>query len=397
MAIEFITGVPGGGKSYAAVKLVVRELREGKRNICTNLALDIPRLCEFLHEKYGDSCDASRRVRILTMQECAEFWLYRGVDRDIDPAERTEVKVKSREKLSLNQIDYEKQGIGIGVLFIIDEVHVMFGAREWATTGNDALYYLTQHRKFSDDVILVSQHTKQVEGAFTRMCETFYHCKNLSKWKLPVAGGFFRAPPLLIISEYKEASSVKPPIATRTYTIDKMGIGSCYRTAAGVGFVGSMADTEDKPRGLPAWALVLCLVCVMLGVWKLGKYAIASTIGSKQVTRRAVFSGTLTNQVKPIVAPGVAVPVPDPLPVQIQKKALESMPVESTNVFIVAHTTYKGDKWYLSDGRKLLAADPRFKMANDEVVIFGDVVYKWTVSVAGNTNSPVTTGRYERK
>jgi len=405
MAIEFITGVPGGGKSYYACRLVVAELRRTKRRICTNLALDIPRLCEYLHEKYGQSFDAAQRIRILSLQECCEFWLYRGQGHDIDPTIRTKVRTKTREKASMDQIDYEGQGIGEGVLYIIDEVHVMFGSREWASTGADALYYLSQHRKMSDDVVLISQHTKQVETAFMRMCETFYFCRNLSKWKLPIAFGIFRSPPFLVVSEYKEASTQKPPVSTRTWLIDKEGIGSIYKTAAGVGFVGSRAVTEDKPQGFPSWAFALCVVAIMLGLWKLGGYAIASTIGSKQVlnhpAKRAIFPGTITNEVKPIVKEGVSGPAPEPLPLAIAHRVEADLPKESTNVFVVGHTTFKGEKWYLTDGRKVLASDPRFKMANNEVVVFGDKVYKWLPSDAASSvptfNSNFHANRSERQ
>lgn len=369
MSIEFITGKPGGGKSYAALRLIERDIVGSKRCVSTNLSLDIERFCEYLHSKYGESFGAAGRVRILTPEETAEFWLYRYRGRDIDPSRRMRVQVKQR-KVSLDQVDYTGE-VDCGVLFVIDEVHLFFDARKWATTGEDALYYLSQHRKFSDDVILVSQHSQLVEKSFSRLAEFFWVARNMQKWRLPILGGLFAAPEGLMLLQYPDATVKGGALRTQLYRIDKPGLGSCYRTAAGVGFVGAEADTEYKRRGLPWYLFVVGLVLVVWGLAKGVGFATKKTLGSTvPVPNRITNAVPVTNRVESI---------PESLPAIVERRAKEEFLTigEEKQVYFVGKArTPKGLYYLLSDGRKIQPADRRLRFVNEDVLILETNVFR---------------------
>ena len=178
MSVIFISGKPGGGKSYWAFKqYVVRELIQGQRTIITNLDILPGMLNEWLQEFAPKQVrqmdiDLHSRLIILTKDQSNRFYLYRPDDYRLkDPEEEWDAdkfsgKVKQhgykRPKLDLTQC-YRGTGeeeetcnpreLG-GVLYIIDELHEYFNAREWMETGRSALTYLSQHRKMGDDVHL---------------------------------------------------------------------------------------------------------------------------------------------------------------------------------------------------------------------------------------------------
>jgi hypothetical protein len=309
MSVEFITGKPGGGKSILGMRQIINELVSSNRYISTNLAIDVNSLRHYLHSKYnGQTFRVEHRLRILTMQECSEFWLYRYRDIDINPDLKVTIKVSrksiefdsDRRGKNITVVDYEGQGAIAkgGVLFVIDEIHTYFNARNWQSTGEDALYYLSQHRKFGDDVICITQHTKQVETQFSRLAEFFYFCRNTRKLKLPIFGGVFKAPSSLIVSQYDDIAVKGAPLSTRVYTVDAKGVGSCYRTAAGVGFVGGSADTEHKAKGLPWWGLCLVLAGLGFVLTKGVGWAVHATLGSKHYLKNPVAMQSIvsTNQ-----------------------------------------------------------------------------------------------------
>ncbi len=76
--IHFIQGKPGGGKSLFGVKKMVEELVEGERRVLTNLPVDVPRLNEYLQQKYPGKLILLRdRLRLLTEEELKLFWEHR--------------------------------------------------------------------------------------------------------------------------------------------------------------------------------------------------------------------------------------------------------------------------------------------------------------------------------
>ena len=52
MSIHFVSGKPGGGKTLYGLKLIVEELVLGKREIFTNVPLNLPELNAYVQARY---------------------------------------------------------------------------------------------------------------------------------------------------------------------------------------------------------------------------------------------------------------------------------------------------------------------------------------------------------
>src|SRR5882724_5595688 len=52
----------------------------------------------------------------------------------------------------------------VAVFYCIDECWKFFNARDWQNTGPGVLFYSAQHRKLGDTLLLLTQHSKQVES-----------------------------------------------------------------------------------------------------------------------------------------------------------------------------------------------------------------------------------------
>jgi len=259
MSIFYIAGKPGGGKSYLAVFQICEELKSGKgRNIVTNIALNLPELAAWCHENIKDEVSLSERIRVLDDSEAGEFWLYephKKYDR------RREIKVGKRV---IEVPDFSERG-SPGCLYVIDEVHNYFGAREWQATGSDCTWFLSQHRKMGCDVVLVTQHPDQTDKALRRLAQEYMTVRNLSRE--PIFG--FR-----IANFFRYIRSLNSPTSPNPGAFDSGFIrlkpevyGKLYDTMAGVGIAGRVSPTVEK-RGLHwAWLLAPVVGVLIFFTW----------------------------------------------------------------------------------------------------------------------------------
>ena len=263
MSIHFISGKPGGGKSLYEVKLIIDELVHGRRHIVTNVPLILPRLYEYISEKYP-SVYADRFLRrkrngecvpahiqdmltILHEDQLSSFFTFRSSGLRLDSISNAEWKSGKRP-------DFSKVLDG-GVFYVLDEVHIAFNSRAWADTGHEVLYYLSQHRKLGDDVICITQSIGNVDKQFRSVAQDFTYLKNLSKQR----AGLFRLPAYFLRSTYAQpATENSKAMESGSFKLDVTGIASCYDTAKGVGIHGrGGADTSARKKGLHwAWFLV---------------------------------------------------------------------------------------------------------------------------------------------
>jgi len=160
MAVVFISGKPGGGKSMRGVMEIIEELRNTNRNICTNLPLKLPEMAEYLHKEYGQTFDMRERIRLLEPEEVLTFWLYpaKGVDLT---GKRIQTEGKAGRKIEYPDFT-ARQGLP-GTVYVLDECHLYFSARNWQNNGSDGFYYLSQHRHFNDEVFLLTQFVSNVD------------------------------------------------------------------------------------------------------------------------------------------------------------------------------------------------------------------------------------------
>lgn len=251
MSIHFISGKPGGGKSLYGVRLIVDELVNGSRPIVTNVPLKLDALNFYLQDKYPASFQRrfvgasvlshiSEQVILLSEDELAKFFTFRGSGVRLDSVANDAWKVGVRP-------DFSKVKDS-GVFYVLDEVHIAFNSRAWASTGHEVLYYLSQHRKLGDDVVCITQSIGNVDKQFRSVSQDFTYIKNLSKQK----AGFFRLPSVFMRNTYTQpATDTSKPSETGSFTLDAAGLASLYDTARGVGIHGRTgADTSERKKGL---------------------------------------------------------------------------------------------------------------------------------------------------
>lgn len=327
MAIHFLCGRPGGGKGVVAIQEIVNELVNGSRVIVTDLPLRLhpwvrcmesrsvwnPRsktvlrpekgLLAYLQEKYGQTFHAEERIFMLHEERAKEFYLNRyansGGWSELQAARDDKDRVES----------FDTRTATAPCLIVTDECWRTFGARDWANTGKGVLFYAAQHRKFGDEWFLVCQHTKQIETALRQVAQDYWLVKNHSKMRV----GMFRQPDVFTLSIYSDpptAGAQVAPMSTKMITLDKVGLGSCYDTAAGTGITGgNAADLNEKKRGLNfKWLIAIALLLIGVSAMfpsALGKMAGWLFSGGK--AQKSTIVNTATN-VPPATPISIGVP-----------------------------------------------------------------------------------------
>lgn len=362
MAIKIIFGPGGSGKSFFQMHVIIKQLRETRRNICTNLAINIPEFHAYLEDKYGESFDLLRRLRILTESETFEFWNYRG------PL-----------KWTGNEYEMEEDRGVFGVCYIIDEAGVSgFSATGWAakvgqsTRGERCLWYLDQQRKFGDDVFASTngRTPAQIAKPFRDKAHGFIKLWNgyLAKY------GIFRGRGRFEWREFLEEPGPKSePISSGKFELGDLA--NCYRTQDGVGVIGNAADKGARAKGIPIlWvipaALVLALMCVFVP-YLLGKGA-SSYIGGKKPAEHA-SDGPATTTVS---SPGVST-VSDAqarkegIPAPLEPVYADTRPEHPLTVTGYVYTLSRVNV-QLSDGRVLTEKDPELMKVERNAVHLKD-------------------------
>ena len=249
--IHFVTGKPRGGKSLYGMRQVLDELVYGVRPVITNLPINLGALNSYIQTKYPwAKVDIFRRIRFLDDAQCKKFFLYRGYD-----AAGVEVNVPDT-KLPL---DYSSGAVFGPVLYVIDEIHLFFNAREFADTGKACLWYVSQHGKLGDDLIAITQFVGNVDRQFRVLAQDFTAVRNLANEKF----GMFRLPGVFTRRVYQEVPTPSStPTETSTFQLDLKGIASCYNTAQGVGIMGR-GDMGRRKKGIPWYYSILLAAAVI--------------------------------------------------------------------------------------------------------------------------------------
>jgi len=260
MAISIIYGPGGAGKSMWQMHCIVHELRNSKRNIVTNMSLNVPQFHEYLERKYPkESINLLDRLRLLDAAESGEFWKHRGPVKWVGPGE----------------YDYAVDVGLYGVAFVIDEAGACgFSAIAYAaktaraTRGEEFGWYLDQQRKFSDNVYM-STNGRMPHGIAKPVRDKAHEFTRLKNGALS-SYGMFRGIPKFYRYHYAvEPDKTTEPFQQGTFEMDFEGLGSCYRTQDGIGIVGHDADKGARAKGLPIWVMVpavmaLGLLCVAI-------------------------------------------------------------------------------------------------------------------------------------
>jgi len=247
--IRIFYGTPGAGKSYDSLRDLVDELLYGTRLIVTNLSIDTGRLNAHLSAAHPgiDYGDINHRLRIITEEETRHFYSYRSVA-------GAPLRVPDREKsLSGVHVDYTDAQ---AVAYYIDEAHIAFDAREWATTGPELTYYASQHRKLNDECIFITQHPDMLESRLRKLAQEFWSHNNNGIERFWT---YFTKPSYFSVEVHRKPPSgpnAPEPMATYRFRLDKK-LADCYDTSAGIGIKGrKMPEKKRKPGLSLFWLLV---------------------------------------------------------------------------------------------------------------------------------------------
>lgn len=263
------TGQPGNGKTLYAVSQIIDALVYTDRFICTNIPLKLDNLSAYIQIKYPNvSVDLSTRIMLLTEPEDV-FYFYRfrsggvlpdfQVEKGIHPTQLIE-KAKSYFSL-INQHSTQA-----GCLYVIDEAHDIYNARNWQTSSAMSLYYFTKHRHLGDDVILITQHLPQIDKQLRNLISKFYVLVNYNTRNL----GIFRMPGKFVARVYFDnPSPTLPPAEKISFKLDAAGVASCYETCGALGVNTTDQKTFSTKRAgkLPFWSMYVflgCLACVFI-------------------------------------------------------------------------------------------------------------------------------------
>lgn len=290
--IHFLGGKPRGGKSLRALMMIVKELREGRRPIVTNLAVKLDELQEYC-DRHGIETSVLQRITILDKDQTKRFWRFRGYGLELHPnLDGTNRHKKTGEILPNEQQPLDLApiyGVGweheetadpsagdefrkLGVCYIIDEAHMHFGARYWERTEDEALWYGSQHSKLCDTVWFVTQSISNVVKQLRDLAQDYIYCRNLRKEKRGLfrAGNNFVAHTHLRVQQ--PGSTEDDPIEKDRYELDPELI-ECYDTSAGVGVPGGgKADKGEKVKGLSVKWIWAGAVAAFAALWVIGGY-----------------------------------------------------------------------------------------------------------------------------
>jgi len=265
--VHFISGKPGGGKSLYATSLCLQELVNGRRGIVTNLALRLPELAEMVQkqaEKQGvelPDLHITERVTIIEEEDLKEFYRFRpgGVYLPVveEKLQSTSKGLECSRKADFSAVKDE------GCLYVLDEIHVAFNARAWASTGMGVLYYLSQHRKLGDEVILITQSVNNVDRQMRSVAQDYTYVRNFRKEK----AGMFKLPGVFMKRVFLEpAGPSSKPCESGMFRLD-LGVANCFDTACGVGIQGrSGADIKERVKGLPWWVFIILMVASIIAL-----------------------------------------------------------------------------------------------------------------------------------
>lgn len=377
MSIHFISGRPGGGKTLYALHLIKEELVYGSRPIITNLPLKLGELNAYLQREYPNkTIDLASRVFILSDEQVSEFYTYR-------PGFR--LARLTKQDWFLGRLPDYSGVTDDGVMYVLDELHNFFGARQWLETGRDVLYYLSQHRHLGDTVICITQAVANVDKQFRSVAQDFTYIKNMSK----VQWSRFRMPAFFLARVFPDVPGpTSEALSTHTFRCRPDGLAGCYDTAAGVGIHGRMADRNERKKGIH-WSFGIIALGVLLVAFFWGGKALLMHLfgagGDMQVHGAKIVASSLQSVSTNVVSlpktnfslPHTVSSLPPVRPI-LASVGLPQGRESSGGLWIVGKAELPGKpmRYFLSDGRTVEIGDRGVVFFPDRIVSNGQV-YEW--------------------
>jgi hypothetical protein len=247
-AIFALTGKPGAGKSYFATRCIIAEITKGQnRTIVTNVPINRQKLREYVKKDFN-------LYDLETFTDNRFFFSNRGhYNLTIDNAS---------ENLDFGQV---LQKDDEGVLYIIDEAHLYFNARNWKHMMGATLSYITFIRHIGDTCVYMCQKFSDIDSQFRGKTQAFHLLRNLDKERFGMfkRGSGFRCYQYLEESHIaSHGSTVQNAVQDFTYPF-KLQIAECYNTS----LFNKGHDKKYKVTGIKlnhALGVLVLLVCCFL-------------------------------------------------------------------------------------------------------------------------------------
>jgi zona occludens toxin (predicted ATPase) len=168
--IELYAGRIGGGKTYNAVLRMMKYISAGGA-VCTNINLNIEECRKYLHDRHKWELKEGQIIIL---------------DEDYVEIENEKGKSEKIKKITVFH-RYTPQGTKESpVLVVIDEAHFHFPNAMYGRIPQETVEFLTMSRHHSTDIILISQHIKNIAGQFQRLCEYVWSFRDMRRFGMPV-------------------------------------------------------------------------------------------------------------------------------------------------------------------------------------------------------------------
>jgi hypothetical protein len=231
-AIFGLTGKPGAGKSYFATRLIIAEIKEGKnRPIVTNVPINKKKLREYVGKDFY-------YYPLETYTDNKAFFSNRGYYKleNIPDSENVDFEPLLKENDE-------------GVLFIIDEAHLYFNARNWKHMPQATISYITTIRHVGDSLVWMCQKFSDIDSQIRGKTQAFHLLRNLQKEKLGIfkRGSGFKCYQYVQERDIQNhGSQTSQPSWQASYPFD-LKIAECYSTS----LFNKNHDSKYKIKGIP--------------------------------------------------------------------------------------------------------------------------------------------------
>lgn len=239
-AIFGLTGKPGAGKSYFATRLIIQEITKGNnRTIITNVPINRKKLREYVKKDFN-------LYDLETFVDNRFFFTNRG---------HYNINLENPDE----NLDFAKylQDDDEGVLYIIDEAHLYFNARNWKHMMGATLSFITFIRHIGDTCIYMCQKFSDIDSQFRGKTQAFHLLRNLAKEKYGIfkRGTGFRCYQYLEEDHIKNHANAKEnAVQDFQYSFD-IKIAECYNTS----LFNKAHDKKYKVKGIPIqWLFYAC-------------------------------------------------------------------------------------------------------------------------------------------
>lgn len=250
--IEFVKGLPGGGKSYYAVSRLLRVILWQRRPIYTNLPIKYRVLRRYLIRKGGRKL--ARYINPVTKEHLDAFFhraALLGKWRDEGGTEADFIAQHGPHVISGKSANW----IPYGAVIIIDEAHRWYPQRDQKTESKAIMDYLTMHRHFLHWWWFLTQHPMNVSLTFRRLADTYIECTDKSRLpflfglKLPIKAFCYEEYPGCLVDDGRPQGVVKPiRVWTEIPALSRGLVWRLYSSHVHAGSYRRLANALEESR-----------------------------------------------------------------------------------------------------------------------------------------------------